>query len=79
MGLIPLRVYQAGRVLAHHRLAPQVQLMRSNLHVRRDGCYVIQCQVDRWRKAFIEADVFDVVVDHDAIRNQLIRNDPLTL
>ena len=65
MGLIPLRVHQAGRVLAHHRLDPQVQQVCTNLHVRRDGRNVIQRQVDGWREAFIEADVFDVVVDHD--------------
>ena len=64
MGLIPLRVYQAGRVLAHHRLDPQVQQVCADLHVRRDGRDVIQRKVDGWREAFIEADVFDVVVDH---------------
>ena len=64
MGLIPLRVHEAGRVLAHHRLDPQVKLMRPNLHVRSDGRDVIQRQVDRRRQAFIEADVLNVVVNH---------------
>ena len=64
MGLIALRVHQAGGVLAHHRLDPQVQQVCANLHVRLDGRNVIQRQVDGWRKAFVEVDVFDVVVDH---------------
>ena len=65
MGLIPLRVHQAGRVFAHHRLDPQVQQVRADLHVRLDGRNVIQRQVDGWREAFIEADFLDVVVNHD--------------
>lgn len=64
MGLIPFRVHKAGGVLADNGFNAQVQRMRADLHVRRDGRDIIQCQVDRRRQALIQADVLDVVVNH---------------
>ena len=64
MGLIPFRVHEAGGVLADNGFDAQVQRMRADLHVRRDGRDIIQCQVNRRRQALIQADVLDVVVNH---------------
>ena len=64
MGLIPFRVHKAGGVLADNGFNAQVQRMRADFHVRRDGRNIIQCQVDRRRQALIQADVLDVVVNH---------------
>lgn len=64
MRLVPLRIHERRLVRAHHGLDALRQQMRPDLNVGRHVRNIIERQVQGRRQAFVEADVFDVVVDH---------------
>ncbi len=64
MRLISLRVHERRLVCAYHGLDALLKLMRTDLNVGRHIRNKIERQIQGRRQAFVEADVFDVVVDH---------------
>ncbi len=67
MGLIPFRVHEARCALAHDGFHSKIQRVRTHLHVGRDSFNVLQRQIQRRRQALVQADVFDVVVNHNSL------------
>lgn len=62
--LVPFRVHERCFIRAHNGLDAMLQLMRPDLNVSRHVRNIIERQVQSQRQAFVEVDVFDVVVDH---------------
>ena len=64
VGFVALRVALLRHILAHDRLHAVRQKGRTVVHGQTRGSNEVQRGVQGRRKAFVQADVFDMVVDH---------------